>query len=84
MNNNNVNTELRDIVVRKKKMISENQTNLLNAVGFEQKERKKKENNLVLFGVPASTSTTYEEREKEDENISCQILEKIGISKAEQ
>ena len=39
---------------------------------------------MVLFGVPASTATTYEEREKEDENITCQILEEIRISKAEQ
>ena len=48
------------------------------------KRTNKKENNVVLFGVPASTATTYEEREKEDENITCQILEEIGISKAEQ
>ena len=45
---------------------------------------KKKDNNDVLFGVSTSTATTYEEREKEDENITCQILEEIGISKAEQ
>ena len=64
-------------------MISENQMNLLNAVGSEQKERKKKENNVVLFGVPTSTATTFK-REKEDENITCQILEEIWISKAEQ
>ena len=65
-------------------MISENQMNLLNAVGSEQKERKKKENNVVLFGVPTSTATTYEKREKEDENITCQIFEEIKISKVEQ
>ena len=65
-------------------MNSENQMNLLNAVGSEQKERKKKENNVVLFGVSTSTATTYEEREKEDENITCQILEEIVISKVEQ
>ena len=46
-------------------------------------ERNKKENNVVLFGVPTSTATTFK-REKEDENITCQILEEIWISKAEQ
>ena len=33
--------------------------NLLNAVESEQKERKKKENNVVIFGVPTSTITTW-------------------------
>ena len=83
LNNNIVSTEWRDIVVGKKKMISENQMNILNAVESEQKERKKKDN-VVLFGVPTSKATKYEEREKEDENITFQILEVIGLSKAEQ
>ena len=43
-----------------------------------------KENNVVLFGVLRSTTSTYEEREKEDENITCKLLEEIGICKWEQ
>ena len=40
LNNNNVKTEWRDIVIGKKKAISESQMNLLNAVRSEQNERK--------------------------------------------
>ena len=59
LNNNNVSTECRDIFDCKK-MISENQMNLLNAFGSEQKKRKKEEIYFVLFGVPTSTAATYE------------------------
>ena len=47
----------------------------LYVVGSEQNVRKIKENNVALFGVPAFIVATYEERDKEDENIICEILE---------
>ena len=41
---------------------------------------KKNKSNVVLFGAPTSTAAKYEERQKEDENITCEILEEIGKS----
>ena len=68
----------------KKKKITENQIDILNSVGSEQKERAKREKNVILFRVTMSTTATEEERTKEDEKTICDILDEIGISKAEQ
>ena len=76
-------TEWRDVLMKKKK-ITENQIDILNAVGSEQKERAKRVKNVILFGVSMSTAATEEERTKEDEKTICDILDEIGISKAEQ
>ena len=57
-------TEWRDMLIGKRSKKSENQINILNAVGLEQKDRQRKEKNVVLFGVPNSTAATVEEREK--------------------
>ena len=39
---------------------------------------------MVLFGVPTSKAATEEERAKEDEKITREILNEIGIPKDEQ
>ena len=40
------------------------QTNIFNAVGNEQKERKSKENKMIVFCVPTSTETDEIEKQK--------------------
>ena len=59
--------------------MSENQLNILSAVGCEQKNRQNRELYVVLFGVSNSTAATEEEREKEDAKTTREILEEIGI-----
>jgi hypothetical protein len=71
--NGNPCTEWRDMLIGKKK-ISENQAIIINAVGSEQNNRKSRKNNVVLFGVPTSKAATEEERVKEDEEITREIL----------
>jgi hypothetical protein len=67
------------VLIGKRKNISENQLNILSEVGCEQKNRQSRERNVVLFGVPNSTAATVEEREKEDEKTTHEILEEIGL-----
>ena len=49
-----------------------------------------KENNVVLFGVSTSTTTTYEELERyeervmTDEDFTCKIFEEIVTSQCDQ
>ena len=45
---------------------NEYHTNVLNVVGIEQKERKKKERSVIVFGLPASTASTPEAKQRED------------------
>ena len=45
---------------------SEYVTNVLNVVGIEQKARKKKERSVMVFGLPASTASSTELKQKED------------------
>ena len=75
--------EWRDMLIGKKK-ISENQAIIINAVGSEQNNRKSRENNVVLFEVPTSKAATEEERVKEDEIITREILNEIGVPMDEQ
>jgi len=83
LSNGNPCTEWRDMLIGKKK-ISENQAIIINAVGSEQNNRKSRENNVVLFGVPTSKAATEEERVKEDEIITREILNEIGVPMDEQ
>ena len=63
---------------------NEYHTNVLNVVGIEQKERKKKERSVMVFGLPASTASTSEAKQKEDQTKlndlfnSLQLYEKLG------
>jgi hypothetical protein len=43
-----------------KKKIPENQAIIINEVGSEQINRRSRENNVVLFGVPTSKAATEE------------------------
>ena len=46
---------------------NEYHTNVLNVVGIEQKARKKKERSVIVFGLPASTASTPEAKQPEDQ-----------------
>ncbi len=46
---------------------NEYHTNVLNVVGIEQKARKKKERSVIVFGLPASTASTPEAKQREDQ-----------------
>jgi len=67
--------------VGKNKKLTENQIDILNEVGSKRKERRNREYYMVLFGVPESNAATDEERTKEDEATTFEILEEIGIDK---
>jgi hypothetical protein len=54
---------------------------MANDILTEHNEREIRENRLVLFGVPASTETSDEERKKEDEATISAIFEEIGMNK---
>ena len=79
--NNKKHTEWSDIVMGNNKKLTENQINILNVVGSEQKERQSRKYNVILLGVPESNATTDEERTKEDEATTFEILEEIGMEK---
>ena len=55
-------TEWRDVLIGKKKKVSGTQGSMANDILTEHNEREIRENRLVLFGVPASTATSNEER----------------------
>ena len=67
----------------KKTQKTELQTNILNAVGNEQNERRKRERNVILFGIPNSKAATIEEKAKDDEQKVKQIFNQIGITNGE-
>ena len=58
---------------------SEYVTNVLNVVGIEQKARKKKERSVMVFGLPASTASLTELKQKEDaeKDASIQVTVKM-------
>ena len=58
-NQTNENDSWADILKGKNKM-NEIQTNILNVVGNEQNQRRRKERNVMLFGVPASKAATID------------------------
>jgi hypothetical protein len=76
-NKSNTSTEWRDMLIEKRKNISENRVNIFSAIGCEQKNRRNRERNVSLFGFPNSIAATEEVREKEDEKTTREILEEI-------
>jgi len=58
--------------------MNEVQTNILNVVGNEQNQRRRKERNVMLFGVPASKAATTELQAKEDKETINAIFTEIG------
>jgi hypothetical protein len=53
--------------------------NIINSVAKESKEREKRENNVVIFGVVASTNTD-QKKEKEENKIAInKVLNKLQI-----
>ena len=60
--------------------MNEIQTNILNVVGNEQDQRRRKERNVMLFGVPASKVATIELQIIEDRKIVTEILTEIGLA----
>ena len=58
--------------------MNEVQTNILNVVGNEQNQRRRKKRNVMLFGVPASKAA--ELQIKEDQEIVKEIFSEIGLS----
>ena len=78
-NQTNENDSWADILKSKNKM-NEIQTNILNVVGNEQNQRRRKERNVMLFGVPASKAATIELQIIEDRKIATEILTEIGLA----
>ena len=61
----NTSTKRKDIEIGKKKMILENQMNLLNLVGSEQ-QNKKKENTFASTHINSSNVRETRERRQQD------------------
>lgn len=58
---------------------SEYVTNVLNVVGIEQKARKKKERSVMVFGLPASTASSTELKQKEDKEKVSILFNSLGL-----
>ena len=80
MRNGNACTEWSDVLIGKKKKLSQNQRIIVDVVETERIDRDNRDHNVVLFGVPVSKAASDEERKKEDE-ITTSILDEIGMSK---
>jgi hypothetical protein len=60
---------------------NEYQTNVLNAVGNEQKARNDKQRSVMVFGLPASKASSAEEKQKEDENKVSNLFNSLNLGK---
>jgi hypothetical protein len=69
-------TEWRDVLIGKTKL-TKGQSDILNVVGNEQKNRKNREDKVILFGVPASTGITDEDKIDDDKRAAAEILNSI-------
>ena len=78
-NQTSVNDSWANILKGNNKM-NEVQTNILNVVGNEQNQRRRKERNVMLFGVSSSKAATTELQIKEDKEIVNEIFSEIGLS----
>ena len=78
-NQTSVNDSWANILKGNNKM-NEVRTNILNVVGNEQNQRRRKERNVMLFGVPASKAAITELQIKEDNEIVNEIFSEIGLS----
>jgi hypothetical protein len=58
---------------------SEDRLNLLNVVSDENKERNKKEKNVIVFGLKESTKASVTEKKEEDTNEINQILQQLSL-----
>ena len=54
---------------------------MLNCVVLENKERDKREKNIVIFGIQASSKTEPNEIQTEDTDTITALLERVNISK---
>jgi hypothetical protein len=62
--------------------ISESETRIVNAISSEQKEKVKKEKNVVVFGLKESSRKSKDEiKEDDDEGIS-ELFDAIGLEKS--
>ena len=66
-------------IVRGNSKLNETQTNILNVVGHEQNQRRRKERNVILFGVPASKAATVDLQIKEDKVTIKEIFTEIRL-----
>jgi len=69
-----------NVVSRKK---SEVRLNMLNVVSDENKERSKKEKNIIVFGLRESTKGTIAEKKEDDAKEINQILEVLALQDVE-
>jgi len=66
-------------VVRGNSKLNETQTNILNVVGNEQNQRRRKQRNVILFRVPVSKAATLDLQIKEDKETVKEIFNEIGL-----
>jgi hypothetical protein len=57
------------------------QLDMLNCMATEQKQRDKRQKNLVIFGLPSSAKTDATEKQADDVNAVQGLLEKLSIEK---
>ena len=55
----------------------------MNAVGNEQAKRERKENNVIVFGMPPAKAGTPEEEQQDDETNMTTLLKSINITTEE-
>ena len=62
--------------------ISESETRVINAISAEQKEKVKKEKNVIVFGLTESTRTTKDEVKEDDDKCIGEVFDAIGLDKS--
>ena len=80
--NSNVQKELWvNVEAKNKPKKSEAQLDIINTMTIEANDRSKRENNVVIFGLPVSSKALVEEKIKEDENTMRTLFNDLSLDK---
>jgi len=73
-------TDAWSVVVGKKLNKTPAQLDMLNCVANENKDRMKRDKNLIVFGIPSSTKSEPNEKQLDDEKKIKELLTKVKIN----
>ena len=62
--------------------ISESETRVINAISAEQKEKVKKEKNVIVFGLKESNRKEKQEIKEDDDESIGKVFDAIGLDKS--
>lgn len=70
-----------NVATKNKPKKSEAQLDIINTMTIEANDRSKRENNVVIFGLPVSSKALVEEKIKEDENMIRTLFNDLSLDK---